>query len=74
MPVNDRYRKIQTLKNLYDDSNGKEITGNRYDFTGKVLQNRQKQTFGGLTATVDRYYTYAGFCYSSIDLSSQIMG
>ena len=54
----DHYRLIQSLKNLYNDTGGKEITGNRYDFTGKVLQNRQKQTFNGISTTIDKYFTY----------------
>jgi RHS repeat-associated protein len=54
----DHYRVIESLKNLYDDANGSELTGSKYDFTGKVLQNRQKQTFGGSATTVDSYYTY----------------
>ena len=54
----DKYRVIQSLKNLLDDNNGVEIISNRYDFVGHILRTKQKQTFDNSTTSTDKYYTY----------------
>jgi RHS repeat-associated protein len=55
----DRYRVIQTRRDLFDDSNGgKETTCILYDFEGKTKQTKQNQTFGTVTTTVDKWFTY----------------
>ena len=54
----DKYRVIQSQKNLFDDANGVEIISNRYDFVGHIMRSRQKQTFDNSTTYTDRYYTY----------------
>ena len=54
----DRYRILESLKNLYGDSNGYEIVSNSYDFVGNPLQNRQTLSFNGSSTRIDRYYTY----------------
>jgi RHS repeat-associated protein len=54
----DHYRVLESLKNLYDDSNGSEIISNRYNFIGNVTHTKQSQTFSTNTTTVDKYFTY----------------
>ncbi len=54
----DRYRVIQSLKNILDNHNGSSLISNKYDFSGNLLRNKVKQTFNDTTVTVDKYYTY----------------
>jgi len=54
----DHNRMIQSLKNLYDDSNGSEIIANKYDFIGEVIENRQKQTFNSISTDINKYYSF----------------
>jgi RHS repeat-associated protein len=54
----DRQRVVQSVRTLYDDASGKEITANKYDFTGAVDQTRTVQTFGSSSTTVNKYNTY----------------
>jgi RHS repeat-associated protein len=54
----DHYRVLESLKNLYDDSNGSEIISNRYNFIGNVTHTKQSQTFSTHTTAVDKYFTY----------------
>ena len=58
---NDRYRLIQTKQTLYSGGTvGADtlIVSNLYDFTGKVVQTKQVQTFGGVTNIIAKYYTF----------------
>jgi len=55
----DRYRVIQTLRDIYTpDAIYSEVASTLYDFSGKVMQTKQAQIFGGVTTTVDKFYTY----------------
>lgn len=59
----DRYRLIQSIRNLYDNaggpSTGIESTITTYNFTGKPIQVHQEQSFGGSASiSLDKYYTY----------------
>jgi len=59
MYYDDKARVIQFQRQLYDDSNGgKEISSSLHDFSGKVLQDKQSQTFNGNTTTVEQWNTY----------------
>ena len=58
---NDRYRLVQNKQILYSGGAvGADslIVSNLYDFTGKVIQTRQVQTFAGVTNIIDKYYTF----------------
>lgn len=55
----NKYRVIQTRRDLYDGSNsGKEIVSTAYDFVGKVLQVHQEQTFNGNKTAIDKNMVY----------------
>ena len=57
----DYYRVIQSLRDLFDNNpsqNSYEVVSARFDFPGKVLQNRQKQVFGNETNSVDMFFSY----------------
>jgi RHS repeat-associated protein len=55
----DRYRMIQSRRSLYDGGvSSVETLSSLYDFTGKVKQARQAQTFNGVINTVDKFYSY----------------
>jgi len=54
----DKYRPVEVLKDLYDGSAGLEISSNKYDFIGQVLQTQSRQTFNSVTHTVNTYFTY----------------
>ncbi|MDP4210569.1 MAG: RHS repeat-associated core domain-containing protein, partial [Bacteroidota bacterium] len=54
----DNYRVIESLRDLYDGSNGKEIASTLYDFVGKVKQTKQIQSFGSTTTTVEKWLNY----------------
>ncbi|GET24694.1 hypothetical protein NT017_10230 [Prolixibacter sp. NT017] len=55
----DRYRVIETLKDLYPQSSGNyEVTSSKYDFTGRVLQSKTLQAFLGNSNTVLETYSY----------------
>ena len=57
----DYYRVIQSLRDLFDNNpslNSYEVVSARFDFPGKVLQNRQKQVFGSETNSVDMFFSY----------------
>jgi RHS repeat-associated protein len=54
----DHYRVLESLKDLYDDSNGYEIISNCYSFVSQVIHSRQKQVFNSSTTRIDKYYTY----------------
>jgi len=54
----DKYRVIQSLKNIYDDNEGLEIISNRYDFINNLLQSNKMQYFGGDTVLVKEFFTY----------------
>ncbi|GET34235.1 hypothetical protein PbJCM13498_30980 [Prolixibacter bellariivorans] len=55
----DRYRVIETLRDLYPQSSGNyEVTSSEYDFTGDVLQSKTVQSFEGNNNTVLETYSY----------------
>lgn len=55
----DKYRVIQTCRDLYDGSNGgKETVSMLYDFVGKVMRTKQSQTFNSTTTPLDKKMTY----------------
>jgi RHS repeat-associated protein len=54
----DRLRVTQTVRKLYDDASGKEITSTLYDFTNNILKTRDIQTYNGVNTTINIFYTY----------------
>ena len=54
----DKYRPLQTERDLYDGSGGVETVSNQYDFIGQLLQSKTKQTFNSVTTEVLTTYRY----------------
>jgi RHS repeat-associated protein len=57
----DYYRVIQTLRDLHDGNPSQdsyEIASVKFDFPGRVLQQRQRQVFGTETNMTDMYFSY----------------
>lgn len=54
----DRYRPIEVIRDLYDESFGKETVSNKYSFTGLVLQTKISQLFNDSTKSINKYYSY----------------
>ena len=57
----DYYRVIQTLRDLHDGNPSQdsyEIASVKFDFPGRVLQQRQRQVFGTETNMTDMFFSY----------------
>ncbi|WP_027585749.1 HNH/endonuclease VII fold putative polymorphic toxin, partial [Prolixibacter bellariivorans] len=55
----DRYRVIETLKDLYPQSSGNyEVSSSKYDFVGDVLLSKTVQSFQGNTDSIREAYSY----------------
>ena len=58
----DRYRIIQSLRDIYTGTSGYEVNSNKYNFVGEVLQTHQKQfTSAQDSIWVDTYYSYDSY-------------
>ena len=59
MYYDDKYRPIQTVREIYDDSNTSlETVSNQYDFIGQLLSSKIRQAFNSVTRIVLKTYTY----------------